>query len=57
VGLLGVILLSNGDVLGGGAFLAIAVGMVVLDRYVLAPREVVARAVSGLLGRGGEADD
>lgn len=58
VGLLGVILFSNGDPVGGVAFLAIAVGMVALDRYVLAPREVVANAVSGLFGRGGgDADD
>ena len=58
VGLLGLILLSNGDAVGGIAFLAVALGMVALDRYVLAPREVVAKSVAGLLGRGGgDADD
>jgi hypothetical protein len=51
VGLLGVILLSNGDPVGGVAFLLVAVGMVALDRYVLAPRDVAANVLSGLVGR------
>jgi hypothetical protein len=57
VGLLGVILLTNGDALGGVAFLALAVGMVALDRYVLAPRDLAADFVAGLLGRRGEPDE
>jgi hypothetical protein len=51
VGLLGVILFSNGDPVGGVAFLLVAVGMVALDRYVLAPRDVAANVLSGLVGR------
>lgn len=51
VGLLGVILLSNGDTLGGVAFLAVAVGMVAFDRYVVAPRDLAGDFIAGLLGR------
>ena len=57
VGLLGGILLTSGDALGGVAFLALAVGMVALDRYVLAPRDLAADFVAGLLGRRGEPDE
>jgi hypothetical protein len=57
VGLLGVILLSNGDAVGGVAFLAIAVGMVALDRYVVAPRDLVTGVLSRLVGRAAKTDD
>lgn len=52
VGLLGLILFTDGDAVGGVAFLAIAVGMVAIDRYVIAPRDLVADLVSDLVGRG-----
>lgn len=57
VGLLGLILLSDGDAVGGVGFLAVAVGMVAFDRYVLAPRDLVGRFIADLVGLSGESDD
>jgi len=51
VGLLGLILLSNGDAVGGVGFLGLAVGMLAFDRYVVAPRDLAADFLSGLVGR------
>ncbi|MFB6311392.1 MAG: hypothetical protein ABEH64_09470 [Salinirussus sp.] len=51
VALLGVIRLSGGDPVGGVVFLAIAVGMVLLERFVLAPRELVIKMLKGLRSR------
>lgn len=51
VGLLGLILLSNGDPVGGVGFLGLAVGMVAFDRYVVAPRDLAADFLTGLVGR------
>lgn len=55
-GLLGFILLTNGDTLGGVAFLAIAVGMVAFDRYIVAPRDLVGDFIAGLIGRAVDPD-
>lgn len=54
VALLGVLLLTDGDTVGGVGFLAVAAGMVAFDRYVLAPRDLVGRFVADLLGRSPE---
>lgn len=51
VGLLGLILLSNGDAVGGVGFLGLAVGMVAFDRYVVAPRDLATDFLSGIVGR------
>ena len=51
VGLLGLILLSNGDALGGAGFLGLAVGMVAFDRYVVAPRDLLTDFLTGIVGR------
>jgi len=50
VALLGLILSSNGDVVGGVGFLAVAVGMVAFDRYVVAPRDLATDFLTGLVG-------
>lgn len=57
VALLGVLLLTDGDTVGGVGFLVVAAGMVAFDRYVLAPRDIAADFVAGLLGRGRDPDD
>lgn len=57
VGLLGVIMITNGDAVGGLAFLGVAAGMLLLDRLVLAPREVVANVLTGLGGRVTDTED
>ena len=57
VGLLGVILFSNGDTVGGVAFLAVAVGMVAFDRFVVAPRDLAGDFIAGLLGRAVDSDE
>ncbi len=51
VGLLGVILFTNGDAVGGVAFVAISIGMVAFDRYVVAPRDLATDFLTGLVGR------
>jgi hypothetical protein len=51
VGLLGLILLTNGDGVGGVGFLGLAVGMVALDRYVVAPRDLLTDFLTGMVGR------
>jgi len=50
VGLLGLDMLSRGDTLVGGGFLAFAVLMVVLQEYVTMPGDVPGRVASRLLG-------
>jgi len=50
VGLLGLDMLSKGDTLVGGGFLAFAVLMVVLQEYVTMPGDVPGRVAGRLLG-------
>jgi len=51
VALLGMILFSNGDTVGGVGFLVVAVGMVAFDRYVVAPRDLATGFLTGLVGK------
>lgn len=51
VGLLGVLLAADGDLLGGGALLAVAVGMVAVEELVVSPRDLAVGAVQRAAGR------
>lgn len=48
--LLGVLLVSSGDLLGGAAMLAVAAGMVLFEEYVLSARDLVRRQAGRVLG-------
>jgi hypothetical protein len=50
VGLLGLDMLSKGNTLVGGGFLAVAVLMVVLQEYLTTPGDVPGRVVGRLVG-------
>ncbi|PSQ09857.1 hypothetical protein BRC93_11725 [Halobacteriales archaeon QS_5_70_15] len=51
VGLLGLDMLTRGDTLLGGGFLAVAALMVVLQEYLTTPGDVPERVVDRLVGR------
>ena len=51
VALLGLRFLSRGEPLVGVAFLAIAVGMVAIEEYVLTPRDLPAALAQRVAGR------
>ena len=50
VGLLGLDMLSNGNTLVGGAFLAFAVLMVLLQEYLTTPGDVPGRVAGRIVG-------
>ncbi|MFC6940975.1 hypothetical protein ACFQE8_13555 [Salinirubellus sp. GCM10025818] len=50
VGLLGLDMLTKGDTLGGGGFLAFAVLMVLLQEYLTTPSDVPGRVAGRLVG-------
>lgn len=47
---LGVLLLSDGDLLGGAALLAVAVGMVAIEEYVVSLRDLAGGFLQRLAG-------
>jgi hypothetical protein len=51
VALLGLQFLTRGEVLAGGVFLAIAAGMVLVEKYVVTPGDVPALLVERVVGR------
>ncbi len=51
VALLGLQFLTRGEVLAGGVFLAIAAGMVLIEEYVVTPRDVPGLLVERVVGR------
>lgn len=48
--LLGVLLVTSGDLLGGVAMLTVAAGMVLFEEYVLSARDILYRQVGRVLG-------
>lgn len=48
--LLGFVLLTDGDVLGGLALLAVAVGMVAIEEYVISARDVAGGLIQRAAG-------
>ena len=60
VALLGLQFLTRGELLAGAAFLAIAAGMVLVEEYLVTPRDVpgmVAERVVGRVAKGPEESD
>lgn len=47
--LLGVLLVTSGDLLGGAALLAVAAGMVLFEEYVLSVRDILRREAGRVL--------
>ncbi len=51
VALLGLQFLTRGEVLGGATFLAIAAGMVLVEKYVVTPRDLPGLLAERVVGR------